>query len=378
MEGWGRGFMDFNKIQISKLMIKKYFLFSLLFAAVNLVVLLVFFVPRFNHTDTVQYVATVNYVLGNEEGELYLNRLLYPASILISASLNPILSPENAFIFQNIIFYFLSVILIFFLVAYFYKDKKQAFYGTVLFVTAYPVLAYGIAVLTDFSGWFFYLAAILLSLCFYKSPDKKNALIIGFIAALGMLFKESAAATAMFFASLVFVAIKISFKEKLKYLFLFGFAFSLPIIINSAIFYKLYSYSYWERYIDVVHDKTGGLYAYSPLRMAMEIGRVFALGWLFILLGILREISLKNKERSKFLIALILPSISFLFWAFPHNRIIFIAFPYLILLGSFGLAAGSNKLSDFSRNGLLIAYVLLNYLTLEFLLQWGPVLQYKF
>lgn len=357
---------------------KKYFFFSLIFAAINLAILLVFFVPRFNHTDSVQYIATVNYVLSNEGGELHLNRLIYPAPILMSASLNSILSPANAFIFQNIAFYFLSIVLVFFLIISLYNDKKQAFYGTVLFAASYPVLAYGIAILTDFAGWFFYLAAILLSLYFYKSPDKRTALAIGFIAGFGMLFKESTAAAAMFFASLVFLAMQISLKDKLKYLFLFGFAFSLPIIINSIIFYKLYYYSYLERYVDVVHDKTGGLYAYSPLRMAIEIGRVFAFGWIFILLGALREISLKNKERSKFLIALILPSISFLFWAFPHNRVIFIAFPFLVLLGSFGLAAEGSRLSDFSRKGLLIAYVLFNYLTLEFLLQWGPVLQYKF
>lgn len=340
-------------------------------------VLLVFFVPRFDHTDTVQYIATVNYVLSQGGGELHLNRLLYPAPILISAALNPIFSPTNAFIFQNIIFYFFSIFVIFLLIFRFYKNEQQAFFGTVLFATAYPVLAYGIAILTDFAGWFFYLTAVLISLNFYRSPDKKTAFVIGLTAGVGMLFKESVAAAAMFFAVLVFLAMQISFKDKMKYALLFGFAFSLPVLINSAVFYKFYSYSYLERYIDVVHDKTGGFYAYSLLRMLIEIGRVFALGWLFFLLGAIKEISLKNKERLRFLAALILPSLSFLFWAFPHNRIIFIAFPLFVLLGSFGLA-NSGKLSRFIQTGLLIIYVLSNYLALEFLLWWGPALQYSF
>lgn len=356
---------------------KKYLLFSLLFAAINLAVLLGLFVSRFDHTDTVQYIATVNYVLGHDGGELHLNRLLYPAPILISAALNPIFSPANAFIFQNIIFYFFSVILVFILISRFYQDARQAFFGSILFATAYPVLAYGIAILTDFAGWFFYLASVVLALNFYRNPDKKTAFIIGLTAGTGMLFKESVAAGAMLFAVLVLLVMQNTFKEKLKYAFLFGLAFILPVLINSAVFYKLYSYSYLERYVDVVHDKTGGLYAYSPLRMLIEIGRVFALGWLFFLLGAVKEIFFKNKERLRFLAALILPSISFLFWAFPHNRIIFIAFPLFVLLGSFGLAANS-KLSRFAQTGLLIIYVLSNYLALEFLLWWGPALQYSF
>ncbi len=242
------------------------------------------------------------------------------------------------------------------------------------------MLAYGLAVLTDLSGWFFYLFSILISLNFLKKNSFKTALSAGFVAGLGMLFKESTAAAPIFFASLVFIATQLKVKEKLKYIFVFGAAFLLPVLINSFFIYKIYSYSYLHWYRDVWHHQEGGIYAYSSLRILIEIGRVFALGWVFVLLGVLKEFSIKNKERLKILIAFLFASLSFFLWSFPHNRIIFIAAPILTFLGSFGLLRKTNnpKINTVIELILLSFYVLVNYFLLEFLLRYGIFLQNKF
>lgn len=357
---------------------RKYLLLSLIFAAFNATLLLIFFIPRINHTDTRDYVATIQYISGNSEGKLYVYRILKPAPMLIGALLTPVLSPKNSLIFQNLIFYFLSVWLIFLLISRIYQNQKQAFYGTVLYTAAYPMLAYGLVPLTDMPGWFFYLFSVLISLNLIKKNQLKTVILSGFIAGIGMLFKESVAAAPIFFISFLFITIKIPFKEKLKYILIFGLSFLLPVLINSIIIYKLYSCSYLHWYIHVWENHPqANVYAYTTLRILIEFGRVFLIGWIFVLVGILKEVFVKNIQRIKILISFILPSLSFFLWAFPHNRLIYIAFPLLVLLGSFGLLREhkNQRINNFAELSLLILYVLSNYILLEFLLRYGEVIQ---
>jgi len=358
---------------------RKYLLISLIFAVLNAVLLLAFFVSRFDHTDTAQYVSTIKHISGDPQAELFPYRILKPLPILIAVLLNPILTPENALVAQNVIFYFLSVWLVFLLVYSLYQNSKQAFYGTVLYMAAYPMLAYGLASLTDLSGWFFYLLSVLIALNFLKKPQLKTALLAGFIAGLGMLFKESVAAAPIFFASLVFIATKLPFKDKLKYILTFGLAFLLFPIINTIVLYNLYSYSYLDAFrLGGLHPQgSSGFYIVSFPRIVVEIGRVLLIGWLFVLWGTLKEFALKNIERAKILLALTLSSSSVFLWCYPHNRIIFIAFPLLISLASLGLLRNykNPKINSFAEIGLLFVYVLVNYFILDFLLKYGESFQ---
>lgn len=356
---------------------RKYFLISLIIAILNATILLVFFVPRFDHTDTKEYVATIKYLAGDPGGEVILYRILKPAPLLIGAALTPILDAKNTLVFQNLVFYFLSVWLIFLLVHRIYQNEKQAFYGTVLYTTAYPMLAYGLAPLTDLSGWFFYIFIIWLSLDFLNNLNIKKVFSIGLIAGLGMLFKENLGAAPIFFAGFIFLMVPISLKEKIKYISIFGIAFILPPLVSGIILYKLYSYSLIDWYLEAWCASGNGFFAYTPLRIFIEIGRVFALGWFFIILGILKEFYQKNTQRIKFLFSLIPSSLSFFLWSFPHNRIIYIAAPLLALLGSFGLLRNfeKQKVNTAVELILLFLYIFLNYLALEFFLRYGPILQ---
>lgn len=356
---------------------KKYLILSLSLALVNAVLLLIYFVPRFDHTDTAQYISTIKYVAGEPGAELYQSRILKPLPIFISVLLSPVLGEKNSLIAQNLFFYFLSVFLIFLLVYRLYKNEKQAFYGTIIYVGAYPMLAYGLAALTDLSGWFFYILSILISLKFLEKPNFKTTLLAGFISGLGMLFKENMAAAPIFFACLVLLADNISFKEKIRYIFIFAIPFAIIVILNSIVIYKLFSYSYLDWYLAQFKHPKSGFFAYTPLRMAIEIIRVLLVGWIFFLLGIRKELILKNKERIKVIMALILPSLSFFLWAFPHNRIAYIAAPLLVLLGSFGIIRSGRdpKMNIFLETSFIFIYVLLNYVALEFFLRWGTTLQ---
>lgn len=364
---------------------KKYLLISFLIAVLNVALVWIFFFPRFDHTDTPEYISTIKYFAGEPGGEVAVHRFLKPLPILIGVALTPILKAENTLIFQNLIFYFLSVWLVFLLIYRLYQNEKQALYGTILYISAYPMIAYGLASLTDLPGWFFYLSSVLISLNFLKKPQLKTAFLAGFVAGFGMLFKESVAVAPIFFASLILIATQLSFKEKIKSILVFGIAFLFFPIINSIFFYKLYNYTYFDWFrAGGIHPKNiNTLYPYivSPLRVLIEIGRVFSIGWLFVFLGILKEYLTKNVERIKIFLALLPPSISaFFFWSFPHNRVLFIAFPFLVLLGSFGILRNyrNQKLNKILELLLLFCYFLINYASLEFFLRYGALLQGRF
>lgn len=356
---------------------KKYLFLSLVFALLNGVLLLVFFVPKLNHTDTAQYVSTIKHISGDSGSELFVHRLLKPLPILISSFLSPVLSPQNALVAQNFVFYLLAVWLVFLFIYHFYQNEKQAFYGTILYVGAFPMLAYGLASLTDMPGWFFYLFSILIALNFLKKPKLATAFLSGFVAGFGMLFKENVAAAPIFFAALVFIAAQLPFREKLKYILVFGAAFLIFPAINSIVIYNLYSFTYLDWYKMAWDHPTQSFYWVGPLRIIVEIGRVLSIAWIFVLGGIIKEAVVKNKERLKILLVLLFPSLSFFVWSFPHNRMMFIAAPLLVLLGSFGLLRNykNPKINTFIEIALLLVYVSINYLILDFLLKYGESLQ---
>ena len=331
--------------------------------------------PRLEHTDTISYVSTIKYLLGEPGGEVSLHRILNPMPMLIGAVLFPFTGGENALILQNVVFYILSILLVFFLVYRIYNNEKQAFYGTVLYMTAYPVLAYGLAAITDMSGWFFFLLSVLLSLNFLKNPSFKTAALAGLVAGFGMLFKENVASAPFFFVFLVFIATNFPLKEKIKYILVFGLVFLLFPIINSIVLYSNFSYFYLHAFQAGGTDVKSfeGFYMYTLPRILIEIVRVFLIGWIFILMGAFKEFIFKNNERSKILLSFIPPALSGFLWYCPHNRILFIAFPILVLLGSFGLVriCKNPKISLLVELGLLFLYVAVNYIILEFLLNYG-------
>lgn len=360
---------------------KKYLLFSLIFALLNTALILIFFIDRFDNSDTEQYVATIKYITSGEYDDMVddgiNHRILKPLPLLVGSFLSPILSPENTLVAQNLVFYFLSIYIIFLIVNHLYHNARQAFYGTILFGTGYSMLAYGLAPLVDLSGWFFYFLIIWLSIKLLGDPNLKKSLLIGLISGLGMLFKESVAAAPIFFVSLIFIAAPFKFKDKFKYIFYFSIGFLVPVLLNNLLFYYLHSYTLldWYREISAANPRQG-FYAYSFLRIIIEIGRAFFLGWLFIISGALRELKEKNIERIKILYALIPSSLSFLIWPYPHNRIAYIAVPLLFLLGSFGILRedDNRRIRILKEISLLLIYICVNYFFLDFLLRYGNFL----
>ena len=358
----------------------KYLILALGAGAIICLVTLTTFTPRSTAPDTEEYVATIRYIAHAPGGEFYWYRILKPLPILVGAALIDIVPPIAALIYQNIVFFFFSIVLIFELTYELYADARQSVYAAVIFATAYPMIAYGLAALTDVSGWFFLLLTTLLSVRLLKVLNRKKVFLIGLIAGLGMLFKENSAAAAIFFAAFVFLDKELSVGERCRYALAFGVGFLILPGINSIVLLSLYSQSYWSWFIwNWTGDRTT-FYAYTPLRIIIEAVRVMLFGWVFVVAGILAEYLDKNTARRRILFALVPASLSCILWPFLHNRIMYIAGPLLALLASAGLFIRFKnfELTASARAVLVALYIVTNFAVLEFVLRNGEQYQHRY
>ena len=343
---------------------KKIILFLLIIGLVNAFFIGLIYQGHFYRGDTPSYVEAVQWLNGERLSTTSEHRILKPLSLVVPLFFEKIgLKAEYGLQFQSIIFYFLSIVLVFDLVFSLYNNKKQDILGVVLFLTAWPFLTNALAYLTDIAGWFFFLLTVWLLIRLHVL-EKISPLIflwLGIIGGIGFLFKESAIASLFFYFGYLVFVYKKSIKERVV---LFSFCLSgffIPVLISSFIVFIKTSYTFFDWY-KANWQQT--LY-YNFAEVILNGILTFMLGWLFIFFGIWREWKEKNKQRIKWLLALLLPSICWIFWSFPAARMMYIGFPLLVLLGSRGLIFSRKKpVLVFS---LLFLYILLNFFLPSFL-----------
>ena len=181
---------------------KKIIYFLLFIGLINALLIGFFYNDHFYRGDTADYVETAQWLGGDTAVEALPHRLLKPMGLIVPMIFEKAgVLGEYGLQFQNIIFYFLSIILLFDLIVILSGKKRQGFYATILFMTAWPFLTNALSYLTDMAGWFFYLLPVWLLVKLYKK-EKLNLMVyfwLGALTGLGFLFKESAIAFLFFF-----------------------------------------------------------------------------------------------------------------------------------------------------------------------------------
>ncbi|MDI6591892.1 MAG: glycosyltransferase family 39 protein [Patescibacteria group bacterium] len=317
----------------------KYFSILVLLSALNVPAALYFFSEYIERGDTLSYVQTIKYFLGESEAPA-LPILVKPLSMVTASVLALLVSPRTALFLQNLIFYFASSILVFKIIERLYFNKKQALYGACLFFTSFPVLSNGLSFLTDMTGWFFGLLVIYLTLNFYFKPSLNLALLGGFFSGIGFLFKESGVAGALFFIFLILISGKFLWREKIKYIFLFSVFLILPILISSLLIYNAFHYSYLDWYRQNLASGFNNFFEISEQFLAM-----FLLGWIFIARGTWKAWKERGEARERSLILLALIPLAFLglLWPYSASRILFLGAAPFLILGSRGLLFREKK-----------------------------------
>ena len=331
----------------------RYFLILILIASLNALGILYFFSESIERADTVRYVQTIEYFWGQAD-QPSLASLVKPLSMITAAFLSPLTGPRGALFLQNLFFYFASIILVFKIIDGLYSNKKQAFYGAVLFMASFPVLENGLSFLTDMSGWFFSLLVVHSAIRFYAKPGLKLVLLSGLLSGIGFLFKESGAGGAVFFTFLLLLSGKFKWPEKTKYgLFLF-LSVTAPILLSILLISVLFDYSYLDWY--KANLASGGR-DYNIQNIIQQLAVMFLLGWVFVARGIFREWKDEGGRKAVLLAMVPLFFVGFL-WPMPVARVLFLGAPVLLCLASRGLLFPKKTWAELS---LLSLFVVINY-----------------
>lgn len=310
--------------------------------------------------DTGSYVEAINYIAGQGEIGDSVFRLIKPSALYLALVFRPIFGTEHALVAENIFFYLGAVYLMFKIADQIYKNKNLALLAAIFFMTAYSIIRWGLAALTDMSGWFFFLLSVYLSLRFLA--DRKNYLVWlnGLVSGAGLLFKEPGAMGALFFVSLLFL-FQFSRREKIVNIIKFGVAFIAIVLPVSLLIYYKFHYSFYHWFIYNQEIRIRYTWKQSLIYTLENIFSLMFLAWFFVIRGIRQELIENNRERLKLLAAFILPSLSFIIWPFRLVRMMFIAGPLFCLLAGKGTEFTDLKKQRLAYGGAALA-VAFNFL----------------
>ncbi len=244
----------------------------------------------------------------------------------------------GAWMFMNIIFYFISVMVFYQILKLIFHDTKTSFLGAMFFAGNYAIITFGLHFLMDIGGWTFYLASLFFTLRYAKFSERRDLLLASFFAGIGGLFKEYA------LLSIVPIAVFLIFENKksltglIKKSFLPALLATIPIGILYLYVYQRFSYSYADW---VVVSYT---YEYSMSFVLRIKEYIKSLGSLYNLLAVyvLAGAWFAWKERNEidnrikiFIISCVLSCLPVLFWGGITQRILFITVPASIVVASF-------------------------------------------
>lgn len=304
---------------------------------------------EFYTPDTPCYVRGARLFFGLPGGEDCDFRILKPLPLIFPGLLEKAtgIEAQYGFLIQNLIFYFLTCLLIFEIIRMVFKDEWQAFWGGLIFITAPPLLLYGLAYQTDMPGWFFEIMGIYATLRLFDKLTERalSPLFIGFILGIGFLWKESALAGVVFFSVYILIT-ELPAKQKWALWLYAALGFLIPVLVSSVIVYHYSHYTFWSWYRYQSSKPLGD--DYHVVRFIQEAVRTFHVSWILLVVGLFRflRVYLQDQidaDEMRFLIASGATLLLWPIWPYPSNRIFYLSAPFLAGVASYGTRVFGEK-----------------------------------
>ena len=261
----------------------------------------------------------------------------------------------------NIFFYVLIACFFYKLVFEIYNSKKIAMLSSILLISNYSIINFGLAYLVDMGGWFFFILSSYYAVKYYKNSKNKYFFLAIFSSSVGFLFKEYGALGLVSLSLLILISNK-ELILKIKKIIWAGFLFSIIPAVYYLLFYFKFHYTYFDWYSNNLIQYAAGSYLsnfnYKIALLFKVLGWLFFAGWPIFLYGLWEEKKYFNKERMKIILAILPASLFFIFWPALDQRIAFILVPWLAMISGFGLSKIKNK---YILSLLLLIYIMVNY-----------------
>lgn len=142
--------------------------------------------------DTEEYLDTVAW-FKDGTGEENLLRIQRPLQIIVVLAFEPALGAEGAFALTNAVFYILSIPFFWLLSRELLRDERLATLSTLLFMTSFCVLYWGLALATDMLVWLSLSVGVYMLLRLRDHWKEREVYALALVAGVAMLNKESLA-----------------------------------------------------------------------------------------------------------------------------------------------------------------------------------------
>ncbi len=294
-------------------------------------------------TDTPVYTDQIRYFDGEiQPTENTKLRSFKPFYGIVGSFLTPFLSPSEAILAINIIFYFGLIISTFFFLKLLGFSEFYSSIGASWVATGYPVLKYGLALLTDISGWFFAGASLVIFLLAIKQEKIKLFILASVVAFVGSLCKETGI-LGLLFAGMYLTTLFL-FERKVLYIKQLC-AVAIPfIILQGLLIYILFTtqangVSFFDWFL---FNKNGvgyglhTLYYFSFTEMA-----TFSVLWVYGLYSVYvvgKNLSSFPKKKVITGVCLFLAVLPPLIWPVFLTRVLYIGYLFIIPAALLGLS----------------------------------------
>jgi glycosyltransferase involved in cell wall biosynthesis len=296
--------------------------------------------------DSVSYVETIEYMkTGIQPTNFLPNRIITTSGGMVSViMLDKIIgNTPLSWLIINGFLYVVMGLFFYSLLKKLLHDSRVAFLGTILLITNYAAISFGLAYLMDIGGWTFYIASLYFSLKYLQSKNQNFLWISSVLVGVGGLFKECAL---LAYVVIFFLVITNHWKQWLKILKLliattvmsFG-----PFLLVNIYSYFAYGYTYfsWLSAQDVY------VYPSRIVEYIKSFGSLYNFGFFLFIPGL--YILLKNskkvlEDKSILFIWLVIFSVlPISLWAAITQRVLFITVPALVLVSSLFLKKIENR-----------------------------------
>lgn len=338
----------------------------LFFALGNILLVSIFFGAHFRQPDTTCYIDAARRIAGFTAGGDCGYRLLKPLPVLFAGVFERLTGVNSMYglFAQNALFYILASFAFFEIIRIVFKDEYHAFVAAFMLGTAPPFLVFGLAYLTDMMGWFWAIFVVYLTLRF-----SQRALLIGAIAGIGFLYKESAVGGLIFF--IVYTAFDhfAFIGEKLKRFSLAAAGFLIPVAFSTAAVYAFTGYTFFDWFAFAWSKPYGD--EYRLFYFIKNSAATLYLYWLFFALGAyaLFRVYMRgvlSRDTQRFIVASGASLILWFVWSYPAARIFYLSAPFLVGIASYGVVALGRRMGL-----LLIALAALGHYALVWILLNG-------
>jgi len=261
-------------------------------------------------------------------------RSLKPLAPLLTALVHPVLGYERAFWLQSLVFYFAFIVAIYLFAFEFLEDRFLAILISLMAILSYPMLKYGVDILTETGGWFFYTFSLWLTLRFVKQPRTSIFFWNVLIVIVGFLWKEYSAVAAAIFGLVILFHPALSWKVKAIYIAVFTALFAAVNVAWETYIFLAYHYTYLSWYAQ--GGAPGFLLEFTPVNIVKSIAALLGVGWFAVPFGF-RKFKLLESGKQRFLkIALPTPFIA-LAWGYISSRLLYVVAPPFLALAVFGI-----------------------------------------